>query len=308
MRRRRISYWILLLFCLGGATACQSAADNTFANPPVLRFGYSPSDEEAEKQVRRMDMLQKYLVKQLGMPVEMFKTSAYAPMVEAMLADKVDAASLGPFAFLIAESKGIAELLAIRGSKEGEPGVYRSVIATHSRTGLRSLEDVKRKAADLTLSFTDPASNSGHLVPRAQLVSMGLEPEKHFKKVMFSMSHLASAMTLKAEKVDVAGMMQATLENLIKTGKIRPEEIVILWTSEPVPTSPLAVRTGLAPELKKKLQDAFVHMHELDPELSDTMRTITAAPDSIYLRGDRHIFDGLRSMAQSMPGLKLLEP
>src|SRR5262245_21484539 len=103
MYRHRISYWLLLLLCLGGATACQTAADNSFANPPVFRFGYSPSDEEAEKQVRRMELLQKYLVNQLGMPVELFKTSAYAPMVEAMRADKVDAATLGPFAFLIAE-------------------------------------------------------------------------------------------------------------------------------------------------------------------------------------------------------------
>src|SRR5262245_32074694 len=98
----------LLIAALIGVTtaACGTQASTesvASGRPAVLRYCYAPSTEEPEKQTLRLDLLKKYLSKRLNMDVEIIKTSGgYGVEIEAMRANKIDVATLGPFGYVIA--------------------------------------------------------------------------------------------------------------------------------------------------------------------------------------------------------------
>ena len=96
-----------------------------------------------------------------------------------------------------------------RGNPDGSLGGYRSMIAVPKNSPIHSMQDLKAHAKDIVFSFSDPASTSGNLYPRVGLLSMGINPEKDFKKVVFSGTHPATVLTVAAGKVD-AGAFSAS--------------------------------------------------------------------------------------------------
>jgi phosphonate transport system substrate-binding protein len=270
-------------------------------------YGYSPPLEEASKALERKDLLRAYLERKTGFKVDVVQTERYGPMVEAMCAGKVDAAGMGPFAYVIASSKGCAEILAVRGTASGDPSTYKSVIATNAASGIKSLADLKARSHDLTFAFNDPASTSGHLVPRAELESIGIKPERDFKKVMFTMNHVVTALTVKAGKVDAAGMMARVIDILVRDGKLKPGELRVLWTSEPLPSEPIAIRRGMPADVRAKLQKAFFDLNKEEPALMAMLNATVMAKDASYVAGSDKLFDPIREIAHHVPHMQLLE-
>ncbi len=257
-----------------------------------------------------MAALKPFLQKATGLPVDMISVVGYEPMIEAMCANKVDVASMGPFEYVIASSKGCGEVIATRGDDSGNPTSYRSVIAVSGTSPIKTVEEFKAHSHDLTFAFTDPASTSGHLVPRAGLVSMGIDPEKDFKKVMFGMgqmAHLQTALMVKSGKVDAAAMMDKILVYLKSQGKLKPGELRVLWTSSPIPSEPIVVRKGLPAELKAKLRDSFANMATADPQLVKLMNVANMSSGDRYVLVSDKLFDPLREMARNVPDLHLLQ-
>lgn len=315
MSKTRTLYLALAACCAAVvSSACGPAPDSAEAatassvRPAVLRYAYNPSADEPERQTLRLDQLRQYLSEQVGIPVELFRTSGgYGVIIEAMRAKKVDVAQLGPFGYLIASEKAGAEAIVVSGSKATGHGSYRGAIAVARNSPIQSMEELVARSKELTFSFVDPASTSGYLVQRAYLQSLGLDPEHDFKKTMFSMNHLASAMTLLAGKVDAAAVMESSQNRLLKAGKIQPGDIRVLWMSPPLPSSPIAVRSDLPESVKRALQAALVGIPERAPELWAMWPRSNMVPDAILLEGHDSMFDGLREMASKVKNLSLLE-
>src|SRR5215471_16489520 len=301
----RIPLILVILTPLPFLGSCGKQASAAYPN--MLHFAYGVSAEMAEDSLQRIDLLRSYLGRTLGMQVEIDRVVSYAPTIEALCVARADIATMGPFAYILAAQKGCVEPLAVRGNDDGTPAGYRSVIATHKDSGIHSIEEMKAQSHRLTLSFNDPASTSGHLVPRAFLVSIGMEPERDFKKVMFAQNHLQSALTLKMEKVDIACMMASILPRLYDAGKMSKDDIRILWTSPLMPNSPVAVRKGLAPELKHKLRDAFLQMDKNDAALFKLMGQAARSSGTRYVPASDAMYDGLRETARRIPDVQLLE-
>ena len=104
------------------------------------------------------------------------------------------------------------------------------------------MQDVKARAKELSLSFTDPASTSGHLIPRAYLKLQGLDPDNAFKQTLFASSHAASVMTVHSGKVDIGCTYESALKKLVINGIVPKDELVTLWTSDPIVNSPIVVQ------------------------------------------------------------------
>src|SRR5262249_36593681 len=156
--------------------------------------------EEPGEASRRLDLTRRYLERELHMKVEAVATTAYGAVIEAFRSNKVDIASISPFSYVLATQKAPIEAIVMRGPKSGEPGEYTGVLAVPGNSPLRSIDDVIAHRKELTISFVDPASTSGFLVQSAFFQSRGVEPEHDFKKIVFSMTHPASLLTLKAGK------------------------------------------------------------------------------------------------------------
>jgi phosphonate transport system substrate-binding protein len=75
-------------------------------------------------------------------------------------------------------------------------------------------------------------------------------------------SHSASLEALEAGQVDGAAASLNAHEKMVENGSLDPEKVVLLAKSEPIPSPPLAMHSGLSGAVKAKLRDAFARVHE----------------------------------------------
>ena len=225
----------------------------------VLNMGLIPA-EEPEKIIASFQPMIAALEETLGMEVKPFVATDYAGVVEAMRVGRIDIAWFGPFSYILAADRAGAEAIAKGMDKKGET-TYRSLIITHRESGIRTLNDLRGK----DFAFVDPASTSGHLIPRFLLLKAGLDPERDFKSLVFSGGHEAVGLAVKHQKVDAGGMSETSLGTMVEKGIVSEGdegEIVVLAISDPIPNSPIAVRKDMDPELKEKIKEAMLKVHE----------------------------------------------
>lgn len=304
---------LLCLFTVLGLAGCGQAVDagdrptGPEGWPAVLHMSYQPSEEDVEGRMDRLEEFTDYLGQKVGIPVDLVQAQGYGPTIEAMRAEKIDIARTGSFAYMIAHEKAGAEAIVTRGTESGGPGLYSSIIVTSPETGIRTLEELKARSKELVFAFVDPASTSGHLIPRAGLEKEGLVPQEDFERIVFSMSHTNSAMALVSAKVDAGAMSRTTYDRLVEAGRIAPDDLIILWESAPIPTGPIIVRSGLPEEIKERIRAAYLELNEIGGPLMETLREQAQTPDMIFYAAEDSMWDGLREIAYRLETMQLLE-
>ena len=231
------------------------------------------------------------------MNVEVFVPANYTAVIEAMRAKKIDVAVFGPFSYVQAAERANAEAIVTGGIDTGEVATYHSRIITHKDSGLKNIDDLKEHANEVTFAFVDLASTSGNLIPRGYLLSIGIDPDKDFKECMFAGGHHTVVLSVKSKKVDVGAVCDKGHNRQIDSGAITPEEIIVIWESDPIPKYPVAVRGDLDPALKKRIQQAFVDMPEKDQE---AMKTWGKRYGERYIAIDDSTYDYIRNIAKAL--------
>ena len=124
-----------------------------------------------------------YVKKKLGVELELFLASEYAGVIQAIGAKQIEVMDMGASGYAAAwvESKGGVEPLVVPTNNDGTVGYY-SVAFVRSDSPYKTLADLKGKI----WAWAEPNSSSGYLFPLVGLRKMGLEPDKHFGKVVFS--------------------------------------------------------------------------------------------------------------------------
>ena len=223
-----------------------------------LTIGLIPSEDsqamiESSKQV--LDDLQA----KIGMPVVPFVATDYNGIIEALRSGKLDVAYLGPFSYVLATSVADVEASSVAVTKKTGQSAYKSVILTCKDSGIHSLADLKGH----TFAFVDPSSASGHLFPKAGLEQAGFVPDTLFKRVIFSGSHDASILAVENKKVDAAAVADRIFASAVAKGVVKQDDFEIVWSSRPIPESPMVWRKALDPELKKKVADALASIKDV---------------------------------------------
>jgi phosphonate transport system substrate-binding protein len=262
-------------------------------NPGLVKNMYEP--------------IRKYLEKKMGMPVEMVYTGDYTAVIEALKAQKVHMAYLSPFSYIIASKNTSITPIIVLGA-DGKPSLYHSNIIARRQSSINSMADVKAHSKSLTLCFVDPASASGHLVPRAYLNSIGLNPDTAFKETMFAGGHLASVYSVKSGKVDIGCTTGMVLDIMESRGMIKKDDIKILWTSDPITSDPIVVRNDLNKEFTKKLQGAYLTMGKDAPEVLHNYLKVLLKENSnlSFMVAQDSFYNGLRKIAGGVKDLKLV--
>ncbi|SEK15124.1 MULTISPECIES: phosphonate ABC transporter substrate-binding protein [unclassified Variovorax] len=247
----------LLRRSLAALALCAVAAVPALAAPP-LTIGLIPAEDsqamiESSRQV--LDSLQQ----QLGMPVKPFVATDYNGVIEALRSRKLDVAYLGPFSYVLANQVAGVEAFAVAVTKKTGQSSYRSVIIARKDSGLAKPADLKGR----TFAFVDPTSASGHLFPKAGLLQAGNDPDTFFGRVIFSGSHDASILAVANKKVDAAAVADRILASAIAKGQVKADELEIVWSSSPIPESPMVWRKDLDPALKAKIAKALANVKDL---------------------------------------------
>ncbi|MFJ2325780.1 MULTISPECIES: phosphonate ABC transporter substrate-binding protein [unclassified Pseudomonas] len=223
-----------------------------------LTIGLIPSEDsqamiESSKQV--LDDLQA----KIGMPVVPFVATDYNGIIEALRSGKLDVAYLGPFSYVLATSVADVEAFSVAVTKKTGQSAYKSVILARKDSGIHSLADLKGH----TFAFVDPSSASGHLFPKAGLEQAGFAPDTLFKRVIFSGSHDASILAVENKKVDAAAVADRIFASAVAKGVVKQDDFEIVWSSRPIPESPMVWRKALDPQLKKKIADALASIKDV---------------------------------------------
>lgn len=227
--------------------------------PRVLRMGFIPS-EGIQEVMRNAQPIVGLMRRELGMDVVPFVATDYTGVIEAMRAKKLDIAFFAPGAYVLAERQAKARVIlkAVRGGK----AVFFSAIITHRGSGIHSLRDLKGK----TFAFVDPASLSGSLYPKMMLLNEGLNPERDFKRVIYSGGHDATVLAVLNRQVDAGATFAndnhggyGAWDEFLKDPAQRAQIEVVAY-SKPMPNDNIAVASDLDPALVNRIRGALLRI------------------------------------------------
>jgi phosphonate transport system substrate-binding protein len=226
----------------------------------VLRFALTPSEETTEQQMKRSQQVIQILERDLGARIQPYMAGDYVSIVEAMRSKKVDLAWLGSFSYVLAAQEAGAEAFAAGVRKSTGKATYTSLIFVKGTSPYRSIQDLKGKS----FAFVDPASTSGHLFPKADLARMGIkDPASFFGQVVFAGAHDAAQLAVVNGKVDAGASNDRVLDNLLKRGALKPDDLRILHRSDPIPLGPIAYRRDLPEAAKAAIKASFLGMKDV---------------------------------------------
>jgi len=247
-----ISFW---------GVGSQLAMAATCENPEALTLAIIPTEESvAELQLYkpvtdRMENL-------TGKKIQFFMPTSYASVVEGLLSKFVDVAVLGPYSYVIANSKDkTIEVFATYAKRPGHmqeegPG-YRGVLISKRGSKFTSIDSLKGS----TLGLTDPGSTSGNLMPRVAFTKViGKDLEKFFGKVVYTGSHELSSVAVVKGKVDAAFVATHRFDNVVNKGEASLDGVNILWKSDPIPQDPFVYRNTLCENIKAKIRETFLDL------------------------------------------------
>jgi phosphonate transport system substrate-binding protein len=249
----------------GGATAAPAttaaAVDPKADWPKKLVLAAVPAEQDAQLQ-ESYSVTRQILEDQLGITVDFFQAADYAGVVEALIANRVDVAQFGPFAYVIAVANGAdAEVVGVMVSeKDGAPGYTSLLVARSDNNEINKLEDIRGKR----VCFVDPSSTSGYLFPIAALLDKGIDPEKDVTPI-FAGGHDASVISVVNGDCDAGFAFDSMVRDLlVERGEIKRGDVKEVDESPIIAGSPMAMRRGLPESLKVAIRDIFQNKINVD--------------------------------------------
>jgi phosphonate transport system substrate-binding protein len=224
------------------------------ADPAVLKVALLP-DENASELIKRNQPLRDYLEAQLAKKIELIVTIEYSSMIEAMRFGRIDIAYFGPLSYVLAKSKSDIEPFAAM--VEGGKPTYRSVLIANANSGVNAIADIRGKK----MVFGDPASTSSHLIPKAMLDDAGLMPDHDYQQ-NFVGAHDAVAANVANGNADAGGLSELIWNTLVERKLIDATKVKVLGYSKEYPQYPWTMRSDLNPNLKDKIRNAFLTLHD----------------------------------------------
>ncbi len=232
-------------------------------NPDTLTFAIIPT-EETVAELQLYTPVTDRMAKLTGKKIEFFMPTSYASVVEGLLSDFVDVAVLGPYSYVIADSKDpTIEVFATYAKRPGHlqeegPG-YRGVLVSRKGSGLTTIESLQGKVVGLT----DPGSTSGNLVPRVVFAEViGMDIDSYFKKTVYTGSHELSTVAVHQGKVDAAFVASHRFDNVVDKGEVKLEDFNVIWSSPPIPQDPFVYRNTLCEDIKANIRETFLGLKD----------------------------------------------
>jgi phosphonate transport system substrate-binding protein len=159
------------------------------------------------------------------------------------------------------------EAFAIEVSRDGTKGYY-SVFYVRANSPFRTIQDLRGR----NLGLVDPNSTSGNMVPRFALHGMGINPEQFFGRVVYTGSHENAIIALNQGTVDVVANwwndeQESNLRRMERRNMARYDDFRIIFRSEQIVNSPMAMLATLPDPLKAAIREAVFSLPTREPEV-----------------------------------------
>ena len=218
-------------------------------DPYELVFGYTQNQtlhEGAKKALAR------HIEKATGKKVRYFLYRTNAAQLEAMRNGMLHIVALNTGSVPIGVECSGFRLFGMAAKADRSYG-YTMMLISYPGSRITRVED----ARDKTILFVTPTSNSGYKAPHLLLQSTYSMSEGIDYKVRFSGSHTKSILAVSHREFKVAAIADGVLSSMIDAGRIDPDSIKILYTSQTYPGTGYGYPYNLNPELARKIEEAF---------------------------------------------------
>ncbi len=266
-----------------------------------LAIGMVPSSSP-ELMLSSFYPLKDYLQKELGLPVVVTVAKSYQDLIAQMARKEVDIGLYGPFSYILADEGQKLSPLVLRDRKD--LGIYyNSTIVARSDSAIHSIEDLRGQ----TMSFVDPASTSGFLVPDALFISRQIDIESFFSSYHFAGTHDKVLDEVLHGRAAAGAVSLSILNSRVAGGAITARDLRELWRSESIPGSPFVARPGLSTAAREGFIRAMLRVHQADPAALAAYDPSTLR----FVRAEPEMYDGIRNivsvLGKAYPKKYLLE-
>ena len=219
-------------------------------DPDTLIFAYTPVEDPAIYE-DIWDPFMDHLSDVTGRDVRFFSVDSYTAQVEAMRAGRLHIAgiSTGPTPFAVNLAGYVP--VAIMGGEDGQFG-YTLQVYTRADGDIYEMPDLAGKR----VAHVTPTSNSGHQAPSALFPDLGVTPGVDYDP-QFSGSHENSALGVIAGDYDAAPVASEVVDRMAERGLFDPDDIRIIFETDPFPTTSYGFAHNLHPDLQEKIREAF---------------------------------------------------
>ena len=268
---------LLVSFCLAPVQAQDTA----------LKLGVGMFQPDREKNDATYRPLAQYLASRLGRPVQLRTVDSWEGLAKSLVNGETDIALMGPWGYVLANHFAEAQVVSTI-LYQGKPE-YFALIVTHPDSGLESIADlIGAKGKGRTFAFGDKGSTSGYLIPRHFFMQQGVDPEKHFSRVVYT-KHQAIQTQVSAGQLDAGADFNRNRTAMIEQGLIKAERSKIIWQSAPLPNDAFAVSARLFNDkiFVRRLQLALAEIGPLlksQPQLLPANYTGFVATDNAFYK------------------------
>lgn len=255
---------------LGGLLSLPGLAQ---AQGAPLKFGVGMFQPDREKNDATYRPLAAHLAQRLGRPVELRTVDSWEGLAKSLANGETDLALMGPWGYVLAHHYAGAQVVSTI-LYQGKPE-YFAMIVTHPDSGLNSIDDLLgTKGKGRSFAFGDKGSTSGYLIPVHEFHKRGIDPEKHFARVLYT-RHQAIQTQVTAGQIDAGADFNRNRDVMIAQGLITAARSKVIWQSAPLPNDAFAVSAALAKDVAfvKRLQAALA---EVGPLLAGQTKLLPA--------------------------------
>lgn len=254
--------WLAIAAALTGLiTSLGSTA--ALAQGAPLKFGVGMFQPDREKNDATYRPLAQHLSSRLGRPVELRTVDSWEGLAKSLANGETDIALMGPWGYVLANHFSDAQVVSTI-LYQGKPE-YFAIMITHPDSGLQSVNDLLGpRGRGRTFAFGDKGSTSGYLIPLHFFMQRGIEPEKHFSRVLHT-RHQAIQTQVTAGQIDAGADFNRNRSTMIDQGLIRAERSKVIWQSDPLPNDAVAVSATLFKDkaFVARLQQALAEVGSL---------------------------------------------
>lgn len=215
----------------------------------------------SERGIPTYQELAGYIGAKVGKSIKIVSGMSYDTIIRLLTSNKIQSAFVCGYSYTLKKDVANLELIVapvMAAPQYGGRPWYISYVIVPIDSPARTFSDLKGK----TYLFSDPQSNSGYNVPRAELAKMGYTIKEFFKDVKFSGAHEKSLEMVAKKQADGASIDSLVwdYDDAFFPQFTSKTKIIASHAAGGIP--PLVGPKNLDPALKDALKKAFTGMTE----------------------------------------------
>ena len=233
---------LILVSFLGVLLMSIFSGCSTLNERSAFKVGGIP-DQNSARLARRYDSFANYLSTELGVKVEYVPSINYAAVVNAFGKGELDAAFFGGLTGVQARLQNPGSVALAQRENDAK---FHSKFIAGNELHLTSLEELKTRSGELSITFGSESSTSGHLMPRHFLKAAGIEADVDFAiPSNFSGSHDLTWQLVESGSFDIGALNEDVWDRAVEEQKVDTSLVDEFYTTPGYYDYNWTVRSGL---------------------------------------------------------------